>query len=246
MSFEKRINEFKSLIENSKHIVFFGGAGVSTASGIPDFRSEDGLYNKVDEEFTKYKPEYLLSRHCLYVNTKVFYDFYRKKMDCRNIQPNIAHIKLAELEKTGKRISVITQNIDGLHEKAGSTEIYNIHGTTSRNYCTKCNAEYPIETIFDSTEEIPRCTKCSQFGIIRPDVTLYGETLPKAFTEATKVINEADLMIVAGTSLSVYPAASLVSYFDGPLVIINRDDTSIDDTATLVFKESISEVFNNI
>ena len=230
-SFETRLEKLKTMIANSKHIVFFGGAGVSTESGIPDFRSKNGLYNQHDVNFEKYQPEYLLSHSCLMNNPTVFYEFYRQKMDTRNIEPNITHTKLAELEKSGKRISIVTQNIDSLHQKAGSEEVYEIHGTTDKNYCPHCKEKYPYEAIFDSKELIPICSKCGK-GNIRPDVTLYEESLPDAFDLAKAIMYKSDLRIVAGTSLTVYPAANLLhNYFDENLVIINRDSTNKDSMA---------------
>ena len=184
----------------------------------------------------------------MYCNTNVFFEFYRQKLDCRNIEPNIAHVKLAELEKSGKRISIITQNIDGLHEKAGSTEIYNIHGTPTVNYCVKCGKKYDANYVFDYDGPIPKCNDehCTQHGFVRPDITLYGENLSNSFNTAINAVEEADLMIIAGTSLTVFPAASIISYFNGPLVIINRDSTHADFSANLVFRESISDVFSKL
>lgn len=246
MDFEQRLVKLQQIITNSKHIAFFGGAGVSTESGIPDFRSKDGLYNQHDVKFDAYQPEYLLSHDCLFNEPKVFYEYYRQKLDCRNIEPNITHFKLAELEKNGKRISVITQNIDGLHQKAGSREVYELHGTTKRNYCANCGEQYDGDYIFNNDSSIVRCPKCKT-GLIRPDVTLYGETLPEDYEKAMDILKKADVMIVAGTSLTVYPAAYLVRYFNGEhLVIINRDETSADSHANLVFHENLGEVFSRI
>ena len=219
---KEKIERLKELIEKCRHIVFFGGAGVSTESGIPDFRSKDGLYNQHDVRFDKYTPEYLLSHSCLINEPEVFFEFYRQKMDTRDIQPNITHYKLAEIENSGKDLAVVTQNIDGLHQRAGSSQVYEVHGTTFRNYCSRCKKEYPADYIFVSTEKVPKC-ECG--GIIRPDVTLYGETLPEeAWSGAKNALRRAELLIVAGTSLSVYPAASMLDYFGGThLVVINRD-----------------------
>lgn len=245
-TFEERIQKLKKLVNDAQHIAFFGGAGVSTESGIPDFRSKDGLYNQHDVKFDDYEPEYLLSHDCLYHNSKVFYEYYRQKLDCRGIKPNITHLKLAELEKSGKRVSVITQNIDGLHEKAGSREIYNVHGTAYRNYCTACGRQFPADYIFESKEAVPMCPECGR-GMIRPDVTMYGEMLPRAFEDAMNVLHKADLMIVAGTSLTVYPAANLITQYHGSnLVIINRDPTPRDRYADLVFHESMGDVFSRL
>jgi NAD-dependent deacetylase len=238
------LEKFKELINNAKHIAFFGGAGVSTESGIPDFRSPDGLYNQRD---TKYQPEYMLSHECLFRHPKDFYEFYRTKMDCRNFEPNVVHTKLAEWEQNGKRVSVMTQNIDGLHQKAGSKEVYELHGTTRKNYCTKCGREFPENAVFDSDEPIPRCPDCKGVGFIRPAVTLYGEQLPPAFTKAAEVLHHADLMIVAGTSLTVYPAANMIADFYGEhLVIINHDPTDYDGYANLIFHENLGDIFSKL
>lgn len=254
-SFETRLENLQKIISESKHLAFFGGAGVSTESGIPDFRSKDGLYNQKDVNFSKFKPEYLLSHDCLFRRPNVFYEFYRQKLDTRNIEPNITHKKLAEFESNGKRVSIITQNIDGLHQKAGNTEVYEIHGTTMRNYCSKCGREFPNDYIFhpesydvQCEDKVPWCPDCGpQVGRIRPDVTLYGENLPKAFSEAVEVLHHADTLIVAGTSLSVYPAANLVTEFYGDnLIIINRDKTHVDAYANIVFHEELGDVFKTL
>ena len=247
MGFEERFTHFKEIIDNSRHIVFFGGAGVSTESGIPDFRSKDGLYNQHDVRFDNYQPEYLLSHDCLFNEPKVFYEYYRQKLDCRGIEPNITHKKLAELEKKGKRVSIITQNIDGLHQKAGSREVYEIHGTTLRNYCSRCKKKFDSDYIFNSKSLIVNCPDCKEKGLVRPDVTLYGEQLPQDFIKATEIIGRADVLIVAGTSLTVYPAASLIQYFNGDkLIVINRDNTSADNIADIVFRENMGEVFGRL
>lgn len=218
----EQITRLKQYIDESQNIVFFGGAGVSTESGIPDFRSKDGLYNQHDVNFEGYDPEYLLSRECLYTNPKVFYEFYRQKLDVRDIQPNITHYYLAELEQQGKLKAIVTQNIDGLHQKAGSKVVHEIHGTTQRNYCALCKSQYHADFLFNTHELIPRC-ECS--GLIRPDVTLYGENLPDiAVKNALKAIDEADMLIVAGTSLNVYPAANFIYSFHGNhMVVINKE-----------------------
>lgn len=209
-------------------LFFFGGAGVSTESGIPDFRSKDDLYNQYDVQFEKYEPEYLLSKDCLYHEPKVFYEFYRQKMDTRNIKPNDAHIKLEKLEAMGKLSAIVTQNIDGLHQKAGSKKVFEIHGTTMRNYCVKCREEYDTDYIFNSKDKIPVCKTCGR--PVRPDVTLYGESLPaEAWDNSMAAILKADTLFIAGTSLSVYPAASLIDYFSGDnFIVINRETTSRD------------------
>lgn len=245
MNFEERIEKLKKLINDARHIAFFGGAGVSTESGIPDFRSKDGLYNQHDVNFENYSPEYLLSHSCLYFEPKVFFEYYRQKMNSAGYEPNITHKKLAELESKGKRISVITQNIDGLHQKAGSKEVYEVHGSTLRNYCGNCLKKYPSDYIFNSKEDIPRCKTCG--GIVRPEVTLYEEQLPKAFVDAINIVHEADLLIVAGTSLTVYPAANLLyEYYGRHIVIINREPTSKDGMCDLVFHEDLGEVFSRL
>lgn len=246
MNFEERIEKLNELIKNAKKIVFFGGAGVSTESGIPDFRSKDGLYNTMDVKFEKYSPEYLLSRDCLYKKPEVFFEFYRQKMNCEGIKPNITHKVLARMEAAGKLTSVITQNIDGLHQKAGSKRVWEIHGTTLKNHCRICGQPYPADYIFYNNESIPRC-ECG--GIIRPDVVLYGEALPPfAYDEAYTDLAEADLIIVGGTSLSVYPAASFIEeqIRFKKVILINRDETSLDDQCELVFHENLGEVFSRI
>lgn len=239
---KEKIETLKKYIDECNNVVFFGGAGVSTASGIPDFRSKDGLYNQKDIQFEKYDPEYLLSHECLVKNQKVFFEFYRQKLDTRNIKPNITHYKLAELEAQGKLKCVVTQNIDGLHQKAGSKNVCEIHGTTLKAYCMKCGKIHDFGYLFDCDEDIPICD-CG--GVIRPDVTLYGEQLPGgAWDRAYLRIAEADMLIVAGTSLSVYPAANLVSEFQGKyLVVVNREplnnchtDLEIIGDMTDVFK----------
>ena len=214
--------KLKKYIEESENIVFFGGAGVSTESGIPDFRSKDGLYNQRDIRFDKYEPEYLLSRECLYNDPKVFYEFYRQKMDTRGIEPNIVHKVLAKMEQCGKLKAIVTQNIDGLHQKAGSKNVLELHGTTQRAYCHKCKKEYDPDFLFESQDPIPKC-ECG--GLIRPDITLYGENLPiAAVNVAIHAIENADCMIIGGTSLQVYPAAHYISYFAGKhLIVINRE-----------------------
>lgn len=240
-------DKLREYIEESNNIVFFGGAGVSTESGIPDFRSKDGLYNQHDIQFDKYEPEYLLSRECLYNNPKVFYEFYRQKMDTRNIEPNITHNVLAKMERIGKLKAIVTQNIDGLHQKAGSKNVFEIHGTTQRNYCSKCKKEYPSDYIFTVNDVIPKC-ECR--GQIRPDVTLYGEQLPEnAVMCAINAIQKADMLIVGGTSLQVYPAANYVSYFSGEhLVVINREKIKVmlNEKTDLMIVDSLGNIFREI
>lgn len=246
MEIKEKIKKLKTIIDGSDNIVFFGGAGVSTESGVPDFRSKDGLYNNRGVEFEKYPPEYLLSHSCLVNEPKVFFEFYRQKMDARNIQPNAAHLFLADLEKTGKLKAVITQNIDGLHQKAGSVNVYEIHGSTLHNYCTKCGKRYSENFIFDSTESIPLCPVCG--GLVRCDVTLYEESLPeKAVHGAINAIANADVLIIGGTSLTVYPAASFIEYFRGKhLIVINKDPLSLrlDPLKDLEINAPIGEVFS--
>lgn len=246
--FEERIEKLQRLIDNSNRIVFFGGAGVSTESGIPDFRSKDGLYNQKDVKFDKYQPEYLLSHSCLYNKPKVFYEFYRQKMDVRNIEPNITHYKLAELEQKNKMLGIITQNIDGLHQKAGSKKVFEIHGTTTKNYCSRCKKEYPMDYIFKCEDAIPFCPDCGNKGMIRPDVTLYEENLPdEAVGNAISALQHADLLIIGGTSLTVAPACTMIQYYYGEhLVLINRDETSYDNYADLLFHEGLGDVFRKI
>lgn len=242
-----KIERLLKYIDESNNIVFFGGSGVSTESGIPDFRSKDGLYNQHDIKFDKYDPEYLLSRDCLYNNSKVFYEFYRQKMDTRNIEPNITHKVLAKLEEIGKLKAVVTQNIDGLHQKAGSKNVYEIHGTTQRNYCHKCKMEYHSDFLFNTSESIPKC-ECG--GLIRPDVTLYGENLPdKAVENAVNAIKSADMLIIAGTSLQVYPAANFIYDFYGKhLVVINKEELKVqlNEDTDLFICDSMGKVFEEI
>ena len=234
------IKKLQSIINESKTIVFFGGAGVSTESGIKDFRGKNGLYKSL---YKGYPPEYLLSKDCLEENTEMFYDYYREYLNNESIEPNITHYFLTKLESTGKLKAIVTQNIDGLHEKSGSKNVLNIHGTVLKNYCNKCFKEYPSDYIFKSNG-IPKC-ECG--GLIRPDVVLYGEMLNESFEEAIKYIQECDTLIVAGTSLNVYPAASLVRYFNGKhLVIINDMVTPYDNNADLVIHSSLGEVFSRI
>lgn len=242
----EEIQKLKELIDSSQNIVFFGGAGVSTESGIPDFRSKDGLYNQHDVRFDKYQPEYLLSHSCLVYEPKVYYEFHRQKMDTRNIEPNNAHKYLAALEKTGKLKGIVTQNIDGLHQKAGSRVVYEIHGSALRNYCMSCGKEYPEDYIFESEEPIP---KCSCGGIIRPDITLYEEGLPEdQVSGAIEALSKADMLIIGGTSLSVYPAASFINYFRGKsLVVINESDIAVRGAEnTLIIREKIGKVFTEL
>ncbi len=243
------VERLKELIDSSDNIVFFGGAGVSTESGIPDFRSKDGLYNQHDVRFDMYQPEYLLSHSCLVFEPKVYYEFHRQKMDTRNIEPNDAHKYLAKLEEMGKLKGVVTQNIDGLHQKAGSKVVYELHGSTLRNYCMDCGEFYDenfIAASDKSPDGLPRCTKCG--GLVKPDVVLYEEGLDdNVIRGAVNAIAAADTLIIGGTSLVVYPAASFVDYFHGKnLVLLNKSTTSKDDYATLVIHEPIGQVLSQI
>ncbi|MBR6407436.1 MAG: NAD-dependent protein deacylase [Clostridia bacterium] len=244
---EDKIKRLRQFIEESDYIVFFGGAGVSTESGVPDFRSKDGLYNQHDVRFEKYRPEYLLSRSCLLNEPEVFFEFYRQKMDTRGIEPNAAHIFLAKLEEKGKLKAVVTQNIDGLHQKAGSRNVYEIHGTTAKNYCARCGKKYPADYIFESPERIPHC-ECG--AMVRCDVTLYEEQLPgEAVEKSINAISKADMLIIGGTSLTVYPAASYVRYFRGKhLVIINKDHLPyrLDPEKDLEINMPIGQVFSQV
>ncbi len=231
----------QEMIDKSKRIVFFGGAGVSTESGIPDFRSVDGLYHQKYD----YPPEQILSHTFFYEHTDDFFNFYRDKMLALDAKPNAAHLKVAELEKAGKLTGVVTQNIDGLHQKAGSKQVFELHGSVLRNYCTSCRAFYPAEYIKNS-QGIPRCQKCG--AVIKPDVVLYEEGLDdQCVAGALREITRADLLIVAGTSLTVYPAAGYIQYFNGDhFVLINRDATSADRLADLVLHEKVGEVLSGI
>ena len=232
------IRRLKELTDASDNIVFFGGAGVSTESGIPDFRSVDGLYH---QKF-KYPPETMLSHTFYETHTEEFYDFYRAKMLALDAQPNAAHRKLAEWERQGKLKAVITQNIDGLHQKAGSRQVLELHGSVLRNYCEKCGAFYGLDTIL-STTGVPRCPACG--GDIKPDVVLYEESLDQdVLARAVHYIRQADLMIIGGTSLVVYPAAGLVQYFRGRhLVVVNKGQTGSGVGADLTIDGPIGEIF---
>lgn len=233
--------KMKELVEQSDNIVFFGGAGVSTESGIPDFRSVDGLYHQKYD----YPPETILS-HTFYMRKpEEFYRFYRAKMLAPDAKPNAAHRKLAQWEQEGKLSAVITQNIDGLHQAAGSRKVYELHGSVRRNHCRKCGAFYDLDYMLRTTG-IPRCEKCG--GIIKPDVVLYEEGLDQAtLNGAVRAIGNADLLIVGGTSLTVYPAAGLIDYYDGDrLVLINRSVTPLDSRADLLIQGSIGEIFSQL
>jgi NAD-dependent deacetylase len=234
------ITKLAEWINESDNIVFFGGAGVSTESGIPDFRSVDGLYNQK----YAFPPEIILS-HNFFINyPNEFYRFYRDKLIVKDAEPNPAHIRLAELEKEGKVKAVITQNIDGLHQAAGSKKVLELHGSLLRNYCMKCGKKYPVETVTDC-EEVPYCD-CG--GVIRPDVVLYEEGLDiDIMNESISYIKQADVLIVGGTSLSVYPAAGLINYYRGhKLVLINKTPTPMDNVANLLIQDRIGTVFSQV
>ena len=228
------------MIQNSNNIVFFGGAGVSTESGIPDFRSVDGLYNQK----YKYPPEQILSGSFFKKHPDEFYEFYRDKLVIHDVLPNKAHLRLAELEKQGKLKAVITQNIDGLHQAAGSKNVLELHGTIHRFYCVSCGKEMPEDEV-NSCDNVPRCS-CG--GIVRPDVVLYEEQLDNdVLTESVRYISECDMMIVGGTSLNVYPAAGLLNYYKGKkLILINKQSTPYDNYANLVINEKIGEVLSQV
>ena len=236
------IEELIKIIKENDNIVFFGGAGVSTESGIPDFRSKDGLYNQK----YKYSPEMMLSHTFFMRYTEEFYKFYKDKLNSLKYEPNITHKVLAKLEEQGKLKAVITQNIDGLHQKAGSKKVYELHGSVYRNYCMKCKEFYGPEYIFENKEIVPKCKKCG--GIIKPDVVLYEEGLDDNIVGSSiKAISKADVLIVAGTSLTVYPASGLINYFIGSkLVLINRDATPFDSKADIVINDSLGKVFTEI
>lgn len=229
--------ELQKIIDESDNIVFFGGAGVSTESGIPDFRSVDGLYSQK----YKYTPETIISHSFFMRNTEEFYDFYKNKMIFLEARPNMAHIRISELEKIGKLKAVITQNIDGLHQEAGSKNVLELHGSVHRNYCMKCGKFYDVHTIVTS-KNVP---KCSCGGTIKPDVVLYEESLNSDILEKSiQYIENADVLIVGGTSLVVYPAAGLINYYKGKkLVLINKSSTQFDRRANLVINDSIGKVF---
>lgn len=238
--FEDKINQLKKWITDSDNIVFFGGAGVSTESGIPDFRSVDGLYNLQYD----YPPETILSHGFFMRNTVEFYRFYRDKMIYEDAKPNITHLKLAELEEQGKLKAVVTQNIDGLHQKAGSKNVLELHGSVLRNYCMSCHRFYTIDKIKE-TEGIPTC-ECG--GIVKPDVVLYEEGLDDTtLSKAIRAISQAEVLIIGGTSLSVYPASGLIRYYNRDrLVLINKSVTPYDKDANLLIQAGLGEVFSNI
>ena len=236
------MESFQEIIDRSRRIVFFGGAGVSTASGIPDFRSAEGLYA---EEAGGLSPEMILSKSFFYLQTEKFFDYYRKHLLYPDAKPNAAHRKLFELEQKDKLRGIVTQNIDGLHKAAGNIRVYELHGNVHENECMDCGASYPMEAILES-EGIPRCRDCG--GVIKPNVVLYGEALPKyVCIGAIREITNADTLIVAGTSLAVEPAASFLSHFRGRnLVVINRDPIPAETQAALVLRGDVAEIMAEI
>lgn len=237
---DENIARLKDMIDECKNIVFFGGAGVSTESGIPDFRSVDGLYNQK----YKYPPEMIISHSFFKSNTEEFYEFYKDRMIFEDAKPNAAHEYLARLEEKGKLTAVVTQNIDSLHTVAGSKNVYELHGSVMRNYCEKCRKFYPLEYVVKS-KGVPRCD-CG--GIVKPDVVLYEEMLDdNVLKGAVRAISKADMLIIGGTSLVVYPAAGLINYFNGKyLVLINKSETPQDGKADLVIHDAIGEVFSKL
>ena len=239
------MKSLQQMYDECNRIVFFGGAGVSTESGIPDFRSQDGLYS----QRWKYPPEQIISRTFFQARTKEFYEFYREKLIIKGVKPNKAHLALAKMEEAGKLLAIVTQNIDGLHQAAGSKNVFELHGSILRNYCTGCGESYGVDFIDKESrtdEGIPRCTKCGR--IVKPDVVLYEEALDNdVITGAVNAIIQADMLIIGGTSLVVYPAAGLVDYFKGKyLVLINKTPTQSDGKADLVVRDSIGEVLDKI
>lgn len=237
MNLTQKLEQLQHIIDTSHQIVFFGGAGVSTESGIPDFRSEDGLYHQK----YRYPPETILSHSFFMQKTEEFFEFYRDKMIITNVQPNITHHFLAKLEQSGKLLGVITQNIDGLHQAAGSKHVIELHGSIHRNTCMRCLKPYPLSAV-KAADGVPRC-ECG--GMIKPDVVLYEESLNEAdITAAVSMISAADTLIVGGTSLSVYPAASFLQYFNGShLILVNKSATPYDGNADLLIQAGLGEVF---
>lgn len=237
------INDLKSIIKKSNNIVFFGGAGVSTESGIPDFRSADGLYKNSNN--INHYPEYMLSHTCFVRDTEDFFDFYKSKMIYLDARPNLGHKALSELERRGKLKAIITQNIDGLHQMAGSKNVLELHGSIYRNYCVKCKKTFNIDYIIES-QRIPNCDQCG--GVVRPEVVLYEEGLDMTVVnKSIDYITNADILIVGGTSLAVYPAAGLIDYYNGDkLVLINKSKTQYDNKAFMTFNENIGSVLNEI
>lgn len=241
MTYEEQIGELQKIVDTHQRIVFFGGAGVSTESGIPDFRSQDGLYH---QQYA-YPPETIISHSFFLQNTEEFYRFYKEKMLILDVEPNAAHRKLAELEQAGKLEAVVTQNIDGLHQKAGSRRVYELHGSIHRNHCLRCGKFFDAAYV-KAAPGVPRCDECG--GLVKPDVVLYEEGLDQACVEgAVNAIRDADCLMIGGTSLVVYPAAGLIDYFRGDrMVLINKSATSRDRSADLVISAPIGEVLSKI
>ena len=237
------IDKLKNIINNSSNIVFFGGAGVSTESDIPDFRSSKGLYNEKNNLFSS--PEEILSHTFFFNHTEEFYKFYREKMIYSKAKPNDAHLSLSRLEKIGRLKAIITQNIDGLHQEAGNNNVLELHGSVHRNYCLQCKTFYPLSYIEESSSLVPHCSKCD--GVIKPDVVLYEESLDDTILyESINSISKADTLIVGGTSLVVYPAAGLIRYFKGKnLILINKASTSYDHMASLIINDSIGKTLKS-
>ncbi|HOM01792.1 MAG TPA: NAD-dependent protein deacylase [Acetivibrio sp.] len=235
---------FREMIEKSDSIVFFGGAGISTESGIPDFRTNGGIYNQ--KNTYSYPPEVMLSHSFFIEHTKEFFKFYKDKMIYKDAKPNAAHIALAELERRGKLKAVITQNIDGLHQAAGSKNVIELHGSVHRNNCMNCNESYDLDYVLNSPEIVPQCRKCN--GIVKPCVVLYEEPLDTdSINRAVDFIESADMLIVGGTSLVVYPAAGLIQYYRGDrLVLINKSETPYDGKADLIIRDSIGKALSRV
>lgn len=244
MKLQEQLIQFKNQLKDSQKIVFFGGAGVSTESGIPDFRSGKGLFMK--NSGYEYPPEQIVSHSFFNHHPKIFFEYYFKNLVHKNAKPNQAHFFLAELERDGKEVSIITQNIDGLHQKAGSSKVCELHGSIWRNYCLECGKKFSLEDLQKDNQGIPRCP--GDGAIVRPDVTLYEEQLDQVIlNKALNVIREADMLIVAGTSLSVYPAAGIVDWFNGEnFVVINKTPIHIRNEDALIFQSSLSDVFSKL
>lgn len=243
-SYQERLKAFQNLLQNHQRIVFFGGAGVSTESDIPDFRGTHGIFNR--DTGTPYSAEEMVSHHFYVEHPEEFFSNYKVRQGMmKDVQPNRAHIMLAKLEKLGKLQAIITQNIDGLHQRAGSQTVYELHGSIHRNYCTKCHASYSIDEIIERSNPIPHCDKCG--GIIKPDVVLFEEPLDNdTVSHAIQAIREADMLIIGGTSLVVWPAAGFIHEFGGDaVVLINQDSTPRDQAADILFRESIGQVLED-
>ena len=238
-----KLNHLREIINNSRRIVFFGGAGVSTESGISDFRSASGLYNdEAESEFSKYSPEEMLHARFFKAHTELFFKYYFTNLVHPEAKPNAAHFALAKLEREGKLSAVVTQNIDGLHQTAGSERVCELHGSVHKNSCVGCAEKYTLAQVLETVPGVPRCKKCG--AVVKPDVVLYGETLDDGVVrEAVNRIRNADTLIIGGTSLSVYPAAGLLDYFSGgKLILINRGETAYDPSASLSFRANVGEI----